>query len=856
KVVSIKGFTKPRRAVRLLHECSELAMEGLEDSLGRMMGQVDDALFELAEKAENNVIQTLYFDAMREVRRRRKDMEAVFRETFLNDCHAVIEQGPQTGEEEQDSLSLEGGLSLVEDNHLETSLAVTNMVAKVEHLCKEELFALDTRVALLFGRTELDGEENPFNPTLICNAFKTACEELDADIKVHLIILKLFEKFVVPDLRQVYKRINEHLARNNILPRINYAIRRQPSAPVAPAHGTAGEVVQYLDEGGDPFTTMQQLLIQRQAPAGATWGGGAPLPTPAGAGGSLGGGPTGGGIPPQTGQLISHLTQLQHGNGEIVAGLGIDASVLSSGTTNVLRQLKEQQLFGALPQEQDHTIDIVSMLFDYILEDKDIPERMKALIGRLQIPVLKVVMLDKTFFSRKNHPARKFLDTLSQAAIGFTEEKEADALYVKAEELIQRILSEFEDEVEIFDQVLEELQAYLARVEQEAAEAEARLREEAAEQERMAKAREKAAEEVRRRLEESELNDVVRDFITEHWKTLLMMTFLMEGDDSDAWLSSVETMDRLIWSIAPKNSPEERKRLVAELPGLLNNLQQGMRLIDMPARDRDEFFTRLAQCHSEAVSPRGQQRAAAPSTASTREESASGEPAAGASPPPSAMVDASIPLRACEGADVLGKEAADDDAPAFPSEESASCPDDKEPTEAREAETADLPGDVGQIEDAGSENWSDGIDPATAAAFDENSPLLALQRAAGQRAAEILAQIEEGTLEVEEEITLGDGPDGGMVEEVEDEYTRMVQEMENGTWVAFSLSDGSSSQEKLTWINAVTGIYMFTNRNGKNTRNLTFYQFAEELRQGRAKVVAEVPLVDRAMDSLMKGLKA
>ena len=263
KVVSIKGFMKPSKAVRLLQACSELASDGLAESLARMMGQVDDALFELAEKAENNVIQTLYFDAMREVRRKRKDIESAFRDCFLSECHTVIEEGPRNNHDQSSALSLEGGLSLVEDNHLETSLAVTNMVAKVHHQCKEELFALDTRVALLLGKAELREEENPFNPTLICNAFKTACEELDADIKVRLIILKLFERFVVPDLRQVYKRINEHLAQNNILPRINYAIQRQPgSTPAAyvnqPADGGA-----YFDDS-DPFATMQQLLVQRQ----------------------------------------------------------------------------------------------------------------------------------------------------------------------------------------------------------------------------------------------------------------------------------------------------------------------------------------------------------------------------------------------------------------------------------------------------------------------------------------------------------------------------------------------------------------------------------------------------------------
>src|SRR3546814_4455044 len=54
----------------------------------------------------------------------------------------------------------------------------------------------------------------------------------------------------------------------------------------------------------------------------------------------------------------------------------------------------------------DDVINLVSMLFEFILDDRTLPDSLKALIGRLQIPLLKVAVLDKTFFSRGSHPAR------------------------------------------------------------------------------------------------------------------------------------------------------------------------------------------------------------------------------------------------------------------------------------------------------------------------------------------------------------------------------------------------------------------------------------------------------------------
>ena len=782
KVVPIKSFMKPSKAVKLLRECSELASDGLSKSLAAMMGQVDDALFELAEKAENNVVQSLYFDAMREVRLKRGDMEAVFKRSFETACNAVIESEP-VPTDTQTELTLDGELMLVEDNHLETSLAVTNMVGKVQHLCKEELFALETRVGLLLGKPELPEDDNPFNPTLICNAFKEACNELEADIKVRLIILKLFEKYVVPDLRQVYQQLNEHLARNNILPRINYAIQRAPGA--APAYGEGAAPLMPGEAGGDPFGAIQALLEQNPQ-------GGIVAATPV-----AGGAAAGGTMAAPTAHLLSSLTQLQHGNLELLAQAGADTALLDSAETNVLRQLKQHQVLGALPREHDQTIDIVAMLFDYILEDKNIPDRMHAVIGRLQIPILKVVMLDKSFFSKKNHPARKFLDTLSQAAIGLSEEQEAEELYIKAEQLVQQVISDFEDDMTVFEDVLDELESHLEKLEEKASEDLERLQQEAAEQERLERARLKAAEEVRQRLEERDLNDTVREFIDEQWKTLLMMTFLMEGDDSDAWLSSVETMDTLIWSVAPKKTAEERQQLVSALPALLANLRQGMELLEMAAEDCERFFARLARCHSEAVSARHRSGGEA-------------------------------------GANSGGERGSTDDEGRMRPEAPDSTPPVPGPgpgEENREASAPDNP----------------------SATFDQPPSLTVMKKIAGMRAAEILAQIEQGTLEVEE-ITLSNTQGGGMVDEIHDEYTVLVQNLENGAWITFKQADGGQSQEKLTWINTTTGIYMFTNRNGKNTRNLTFYQFAEEFRKGRAEVMEETPLVDRAMNSLIDDL--
>jgi hypothetical protein len=148
------------------------------------------------------------------------------------------------------------------------------------------------------------------------------------------------------------------------------------------------------------------------------------------------------------------------------------------------------------------TIDIIAMLFDNIFEDSHIPSSAKALLGRLQIPTLKVALLDKSFFSSKAHPARRLLDLLAQAAIGVDEgsSRESPALAM-IEGVVDRVLAEFETDLALFEEMAQRVAAFIEQqksAEGAIVERSARLIEE---RERDEIAREVAEQEIGRRLE-------------------------------------------------------------------------------------------------------------------------------------------------------------------------------------------------------------------------------------------------------------------------------------------------------------------------------------------------------------------
>ena len=108
-------------------------------SMKRMTGLVttlfenaDDALFDLASKANNNATQATFFDGMREVRKRRQGIENKFQERFIRHF-SDFQSGRTTAvvKTEGAATAVPGELSLalVDDQELEESLAVASMSA-------------------------------------------------------------------------------------------------------------------------------------------------------------------------------------------------------------------------------------------------------------------------------------------------------------------------------------------------------------------------------------------------------------------------------------------------------------------------------------------------------------------------------------------------------------------------------------------------------------------------------------------------------------------------------------------------------------------------------------------------------
>ena len=603
-IVMMSEYEKPRpvpglsSGAFLLNDCRDMAAFPLVQALSSMMDKAVDEFFNLSEQTTHHEMRNLYMDAMTLARDKRSLIEQGFRKQFVQgfnrEARRDLSLGGMAGAK---NTWKEGGfnpeeLSLVAPDDLEESLASVNIANSIHEICGEELFGIEKRMGVLLNDPELAQTNNPLGPEVIGKSFMGAMKELDCPVKVKLLLVTMFNKHMPGQIKGVYRDINQHLVEKGILEKIRAGMRRRSDGVGASISGAAGK----MDASGEAglFATLQQLLMQNAS------------------GGAFQAGQSGA-VPAQSLSVVNALTRLQQEQLERLAGSpqpqhlrenggALDTASFADGYANVLRGIKNSAVAGTMGHVDAMTLDIVAMLFDYILDDRRIPDAMKALISRLQIPVLKVAMLDKSFFSQKSHPARKLLDELADISIGWNEaEGHQGGLYKKVDDLMQRILNEFNDKVGIFADVLQDLELYLAEEKKHADELTGLSAQVVHHREQEEIAKIMAHDEIRRRIHSPQLPDVIRNFLVGCWESVLAAAYVQAGEDGEPWNRAIATMDELVWSVEPKRVPDDRKQLVSLLPALLKRLQDGMVLVDLPDAERDQFFSKLIKCHAGAI---------------------------------------------------------------------------------------------------------------------------------------------------------------------------------------------------------------------------------------------------------------
>jgi len=793
KVVSSSGSKNPT-----YNELKRFAVEGLSDLIRVLMENVDDALFELSDKVDNDKDRNLYFDAMREVRLKRDAIRREF-DNEMKECFGRVSRG-KAAIEAPDVDEDDTELTLLEYDDLEDNIAISNMISRARPQFEDELLAVTERLKLVLKRDSLEADENPLDPKSICDCFHNASELLETDIQVKLIFYKLFERYVINNLGHFYREVNQLLVDKGVLPgfkadqerirqttrfmanRINKA---SPSTTISTTIDGIPAVGMTDNAEGNLFAALQQAL-------GGTAADGTQLPAGNYAAGSA--------VQYSSGDFISALSNLQTvslANQPLSEAItGIDPQSVRAATQQQLRAFRQenQHRFNGTDAQ---TIDVVSMLFDFFFDDEALPAPIKVLIGRLQIPMLKVAILDKDFFNQKKHPARKLLDGISRASLGWSDNPgDEQALIDKTEEIVNFLINEFDDDISVFEEAYINFENFIQQQQQQSDKALLDIEQQEQEKDRQIEAARSAAEQLIAKLTRNrDLSFEVIDFLETTWTSVLFNTHLSLGSSSNHWRNLKRISTTFVWTLIPKFSEEERLKIIKTIPALLRALSKGMELVNIKTEVQNHIFKMLAGEHARIVK----------------------------------LTSRNIVTRV-------------DDETIWPEDAGAEAfarAQGIDPAETCDFElTTDQAGEV-QIQE--NEVDDDSITIISAAPTDDVIEDLNL----------FTAGVKQGQIKVDEEIIMESSESDDELFDTDENYLQQAKGLEIGSWVEFTDTSSKNLVARLSWKSKVTGNLVFVNRQGHKVRNCTINGFAMELRAGRAKCVESLSAFDRAIYTIM-----
>ncbi len=562
-------------------------------------------------------------------------------------------------------------LSLVEHSDLEETIAITSITHRADNFFAEHLWSLHQRLALLNDGEKIDERANPASPVQFCESLRKVLSNIEVNVKTKIIGYKIFDQEVIGLLDSLYAEMNDYLIRQNLLPNLRFV----PGADQASAVGVAaGDKVQddpfespidAAQVDADSDAAMQQhhrrasdkllsgtlspndiqyqtsllnairLLqthVTQQIPGGP--GDGAGVDVPAGVAATAvatGPVPANPAVNVNTAslqvfsqaQLVGVLDNMQtqvvvQTREQVNEATPTHMTLMPQPVAEVSRQMMEkiasENENGAVEQGDMQTIDLVGMLFEYMLSDSHLPDSVKALLSYLHTPFLKMAFIDKDFFEQPEHPARVLLNSLAEAGVRWVSNDGSDQydIFTKIKATVFRLLQEFKNDVRIFAELLIEFNSYTHNVARRQELMERRALEKAQGEEKLREAKIQVNNEVRERTDGKDMPSAVLLLLLQPWSDFLSFILLRYGDKSDSWKRALQIVDDLLWTIEPKTSQADKTRQMELQDVVLNALAKGFETIGYEQAKGRKLLDAVASLQRMALLSRKAEPAPAP----------------------------------------------------------------------------------------------------------------------------------------------------------------------------------------------------------------------------------------------------
>ncbi len=566
----------------------------------------------LAASASNNILQR---DALLGGQYELNRKLAIFAMTFNESLDRDVAREVGTAPPSANAASQWDALSLVDDHEVEIQVSADRFALEIVHVCEWEIRELDAYMDSLFEVRRQGSQRNPLRPELVGQAMLRAVEAVADRPEVRKVLGQEIGRALAQAMKQTYADIVEDLRHSGIKP-TGLTVRQSPSAlkGAAPGAAPAGQAAAANDANLARSAAPAHGLTSsgRLAPSDPGAMPGAPRQRPHGLPGRYDA-PTLGAVDVGLMDLIRRLAASGQGatapaeGWSAHSGSDWDGALTGPGAGAPLANLivaHREELRQAATGSLDHmVIDVVGSLFEQILADAKVAPQMARQIARLQLPVLRAALGDRSFFSSRKHPVRRFVNRIASLGCAWDDfdSPQAKAFLQRVRELVEEVVEGDFDQVALYEAKLDALAEFVDQQAHQELTEQGQADTLLAHKENQARAGQRLGQQLDSALQGLPVPGFLREFIGQTWSRAIATQEVGTQADAPTATRLRRAVRDLVMSVQPKGDLEQRKFFLRALPQLMKDLNLGLDSLQWPQAQRSSFFSQLLPAHAEAL---------------------------------------------------------------------------------------------------------------------------------------------------------------------------------------------------------------------------------------------------------------
>jgi hypothetical protein len=480
-----------------------------------------------------------------------------------------------------------GGLELMDESRVEVDIEISRAMQLIDSTAEWELRELQTFTSTLLGSSHVTAESNPFGPLVYATAlWDAACAVVPAQIQ-RAILLRTAAGVAAGLLKNACAAATTRLESQGVQPGV-YRTVVLPSSSAAFGRPVAGAQRQ------GPLSSLLGGMPASAPPRDEARG---PMSRP----GTLGATRADGAAIRRNAQLEQALLRVD----ELLRQHAFERSRPGRSPGEAIEEHRAALVATTSDPAERQIIELVTRLFESLLDDSQLPGAFRPVIARMQVAALRVCLAEHAALDSYEHPVWQLLDRIGSTSQGYSrvEDPRLSTFLAFAGAVAEEMAGASVADSALFRRGLNRIEGFLAEQLQD----QVRAAQPAIDALQIAERREVLQQHLAQRLTEQMVTvrttPTIRRFVTGTWARVIADDMLRHGEQSEQTLSALKAVDDLLWSLKIPDHPQSRQRLIALLPGLLQRLRVGVQAIALPQAEQQAVFNDLMTIHTEALRP-------------------------------------------------------------------------------------------------------------------------------------------------------------------------------------------------------------------------------------------------------------